>query len=68
MVFDIIIVRLYHNKILHEGRYNRCKIICQYIWIYIVGYIFTNIAQTHKAQTCEVIYEQVSDKYLKFKL
>ena len=29
-VVDIIIVRLYHKRILHEGRYNPCKIISQY--------------------------------------
>ena len=46
MVFDIVTLRLYHNKTLHEGRYNHRKIISQYIWIYIVGYIYTNIAAT----------------------
>ena len=45
MVVDTVILRLYHNKTLHEGRYNHRKIISQYIWIYIVGYIFTNIDQ-----------------------
>ena len=29
MVVDRVILRLCHNKTLHEGRYNHCKIISQ---------------------------------------
>ena len=40
MVFDILTLRLYHNKTLHEGRYNHRKIISQYIYIYCWVYIY----------------------------